>query len=91
MPEALQPGVRVTLAMGDAPEPEPSPAGEGEVLPARLVSPAEPREAAGTYWGYTTRLAAGLHAALADGPFEVLTYFHLTSPPQGALAAAGHR
>ena len=71
MPEALQTGVRVTLAMGDAPEPEPSPAGEGEVLPARLVSPSEPREAAGLYWGYTTRLAAGLSAALSDCPFEV--------------------
>ena len=71
MPEALQPGVRVTLAMGDAPEPEPSPTGEGEVLPAQLVAPAEPREAAGMYWGYTTRLAAGLSAAITDSPFEV--------------------
>ena len=32
VPEVLQPGVRVTLAMGDSPQPEPSPAGEGEVL-----------------------------------------------------------
>lgn len=72
--------MRVTLAMGDAPEPEPSPAGEGEVLLARLVSPAEPREAAGTYWGYTTRLAAGLGAALTDGPFEVPSDVLLTPP-----------
>lgn len=42
-----------------------------QVLPARVVSPAEPREAAGLYWGYSTRLAAGLGAALTDCPFEV--------------------
>lgn len=61
----------MTLAMGDAPEPEPHPTGDGEVLPARIVSPAEPRQAAGLYWGYTTRLAAGLSAALQNCPFEV--------------------
>ncbi len=73
VPEALQAGLRVTLAMGEAPQPEPSPDGEGEVLPAWLVPPSEPRTAAGMYWGATTRLASGLHTALTECPFEVRT------------------
>ena len=42
-----------------------------QVLPGRVVTPSEPREAGGLYWGYTTRLASGLHAAVADSPFQV--------------------
>lgn len=71
VPQALRMGARVTLAMGDRPEPEAHPSGgEGEVLPARLVPPSEPRTAGGLYWGYTTRLASGLSEALTDSPFE---------------------
>lgn len=37
VPEALQSGLRVTLAMGDAPEPEPNPAGDGEVVLSHMM------------------------------------------------------
>ena len=70
-------GARVTLALGDRPEPEAHPGGgEGEVLPGRACSPSEPRESGGLYWGYTTRLASGLSAALSDSPFEVCLVAH---------------
>lgn len=70
--QALRIGARVTLAMGDRPEPEAHPSGgEGEVLPACLVAPSEPRTSAGMYWGYTTRLASGLSEALTNSPFKV--------------------
>ena len=70
--EVLRVGARVTLALGDRPEPEAHPGGgDGEVLPGRVCPPSEPRESGGLYWGYTTRLASGLSAALSDSPFEV--------------------
>lgn len=86
MQEALQPGLRVTLAMGDAPQPEPSPDGDGEVLPARLADPSEPREKTGLYWGATTRLASGLSASLKDCPFEVYHSCVSLKPLKNSLA-----
>lgn len=77
MGEVLRVGARVTLALGDRPEPEAHPGGgEGEVIPGRTCSPSEPRESGGLYWGYTTRLASGLSAALSDSPFEVCLVAH---------------
>ena len=35
----------------------------------KVVSPAEPREVEGTYWGYTTRLASSLTAVWTECPY----------------------
>jgi predicted SPOUT superfamily RNA methylase MTH1 len=35
-----------------------------------VVSPSAPREHDGTYWGYTTRLASSIKAALDECPYE---------------------
>jgi len=39
-------------------------------LKGTVVSPSSPRERDGTYWGYSTRMAASLKEALDDCPFE---------------------
>ncbi|ORZ36980.1 putative RNA methyltransferase, partial [Catenaria anguillulae PL171] len=60
--KVLQPGVRVTVRMRLD---ETGPSG----LPiADPVSRSTPREADGVYWGYTVRLAEGLHNVFAQGP-----------------------
>ncbi len=63
VPGALRPGARVTLRMGGAPR------GESAPLRGELATPAEPRERAGRYWGYTVRVAPSLAAALEECPF----------------------
>ena len=35
-----------------------------------MVTPNAPREEAGLYWGYTTRLAKGLSGLVRECPFE---------------------
>lgn len=37
----------------------------------RAVSPSEPREKAGLYWGYSVRLAASFSAVFTECPFKV--------------------
>lgn len=73
--EALQTGVRVTLEMGNEPQPWALPAGQlgaaQEVLPCKVVLPAEPRARTGVYWGYTVRIASGLSEVFSQCPFEV--------------------
>ncbi|OMP08698.1 hypothetical protein COLO4_06205 [Corchorus olitorius] len=47
--EALEPGIRVTVAMG-------TDNNLNSDLPRQVVSSSKPREAAGTYWGYKVRV-----------------------------------
>lgn len=70
VPQALQPGMRVTLHMGDSPDNQTLDDGS-EVLNAEVVSPDVPRRAAGLYWGYTTRIARGISAVFSECPFQV--------------------
>lgn len=74
MPQALQPGMRVTLHMGESPDNQTLDDGS-EVLNAEVVSPDEPRRAAGLYWGYTTRIARGISAVFSECPFQVCLCF----------------
>ncbi|KAL8208825.1 hypothetical protein R6Q57_008237 [Mikania cordata] len=61
--QALEPGTRVTVAMGtdrrldDQPRP--------------IVSSSTPREEAGMYWGYKVRYAANISSALKGCPYKV--------------------
>jgi len=72
--EALRPGARVTLRMGDAATRARQAAGPlGLACEAYLgapVPPTEPRAATGVYWGYTVRLARGLSGMMSGCPFQ---------------------
>jgi Putative RNA methyltransferase len=64
----VEAGVRVTLKLGPTPREH---SAEGKtVYAAELVHPGEPREQAGLYWGYLTRIAATLEAMFEEGPFK---------------------
>lgn len=73
--EALKPGVRVTLEMGEQPRPhriEGGPLGKGvDALAGSVVLPSDPRAKSGTYWGYTVRIASGLSAVFSGCPYQV--------------------
>lgn len=75
--EALQPLMRATLEMGPKARTKQMAAGPlggaAVVLEGMLALPSTPKAEAGTYWGYTVRIAKGLTAALSDSPFEVRT------------------
>ena len=55
-------GTRVTVRL-------PPPGASQKVKPA-AVSPREPRERAGMYWGYTVRMARSLSAVWSECPFD---------------------
>ncbi|KAK9805844.1 hypothetical protein WJX73_006812 [Symbiochloris irregularis] len=72
-------GQRITLELGEAATAASIPAdlakranlgGATEGLQGRLVDPVQPRKRKGVYWGYTLRIAQGLHATLAQCPYE---------------------
>eukprot|EP00271_Cylindrocystis_brebissonii_P023352 TRINITY_DN965_c0_g1_i3.p1 TRINITY_DN965_c0_g1~~TRINITY_DN965_c0_g1_i3.p1 ORF type:complete len:350 (+),score=63.33 TRINITY_DN965_c0_g1_i3:205-1254(+) len=58
-------GVRVTVAMGDDRDAAMRP---DAILQA--VSPSEPREKRGLYWGYSLRLVNGLSRVFAECPYQ---------------------
>lgn len=41
----------------------------GKSLKGKVVSPSEPRERDGTYWGYQTRMASSIKAIFDEAPF----------------------
>ncbi|KAI8467461.1 MAG: putative RNA methyltransferase-domain-containing protein [Monoraphidium minutum] len=66
----LAPNARVTLRLGPAPRVK-FVAGYGEsMLLGEVVLPSAPREEAGLYWGYATRLAKGVSGLVRGAPFE---------------------
>ena len=73
--EALQPSARATLEMGAKARTKQMAAGPlggaAVVLEGTLALPSTPKAKAGTYWGYTVRIANGLTAALSDSPYQV--------------------
>ncbi|KAI4373964.1 hypothetical protein MLD38_012019 [Melastoma candidum] len=60
--QVLEPGVRVTVAMGDDRNMEAE-------TPRQVVSSSAPREEAGMYWGYKVRYASNLSAVVNDCPY----------------------
>ncbi len=76
--EALRSGARVTLAMGDSAEHTTiakGPLTGRVVIKGRLAHPLDPKRLHGMYWGYQTRLASNLQAALDDCPFQVCSTY----------------
>ncbi|KAI3429714.1 hypothetical protein D9Q98_005799 [Chlorella vulgaris] len=67
IPQAARQGVRLTLDMGW--EPLPVSVDGQQVLQAQLALPTDPREKAGLYWGYITRIAPSLQAMVNQCPF----------------------
>lgn len=90
VPQALRPNVRVTLQMGAHPTEmtlQQASLGAGrQVLFGQLAKPSSPRETEGTYWGYTTRLAASISQVFIDGPYGVRS-IHQCSLVEGAASA----
>lgn len=60
----LQPGIRCTVQLDDSVY---SSTGRPKGV---VVSPSTPREKDGTYWGYTTRMASSITAAIEECPYE---------------------
>jgi hypothetical protein len=69
----LKPGVRVTVKLSSS-DPVGGSGQKHQQRPQELsgvaVSPAAPRETAGLYWGYTTRLAKNLTEVFTQSPFK---------------------
>ncbi|CAK4094259.1 unnamed protein product [Aphanomyces euteiches] len=59
----LQPGVRVTVKLDEASK-------DKKKLAGVVVSPAEPREQKGLYWGYTMRFATSISKVWQECPFK---------------------
>ncbi|KAF0689129.1 Aste57867_19401 [Aphanomyces stellatus] len=59
----LQPGVRVTVKLDETSK-------EKKKLAGVVVSPAEPREQKGTYWGYTMRFATSISKVWEESPYK---------------------
>ncbi|KAK4985957.1 hypothetical protein LTR50_005620 [Elasticomyces elasticus] len=66
IPVSLPPNTRVTLKF---PTPAPPDYNTERELAADAVSPDTPREEAGYYWGYSTRLAPSLSAVFTECPY----------------------
>ena len=60
----LAPGIRCTVKI------DPGAYGKTGPIKGIVVSPSAPREADGTYWGYTTRMASSINAVFDECPFE---------------------
>ncbi|XP_010546891.1 PREDICTED: putative methyltransferase C9orf114 [Tarenaya hassleriana] len=61
--QVLDPGVRVTVAMGSDRNLESD-------LPRQVVSSSKPREEAGMYWGYRVRYASNISSVFHECPFQ---------------------
>ncbi|OMO61227.1 SNF2-related protein [Corchorus capsularis] len=75
--EALEPGIRVTVAMG-------TDNNLNSDLPRQVVSSSKPREAAGTYWGYKVRYASNISSVFKESPYKG-GYDHLIGTSEHGL------
>lgn len=66
---ALKPNVRVTVKL-DLEFKEENYSGQTQPVRGKVVSPKEPRELGGYYWGYSIRAANSLHEVFDACPFE---------------------
>lgn len=62
---SLQPGTRVTVRVDHFLK-----SATAKAVTGVAVAPSEPRETHGMYWGYNTRVAAGLKEVWTEAPFE---------------------
>ncbi|DBA04347.1 TPA: hypothetical protein N0F65_002109 [Lagenidium giganteum] len=60
----IQPGIRVTVRIDESTK------DHKKKMLGKLVSPAEPREQLGLYWGYTSRYASSLSGVWTECPFK---------------------
>lgn len=60
------------------------------MLVLQVVSPNEPREKAGMYWGYTVRLAKGLHGLIHDCPYKGGYDLKVGTSERGQVVAPGN-
>lgn len=65
----IPPGIRCTVKIDPKSYPSPHSSKKGTIK-GRVVSPTSPRDEAGIYWGYTTRLAASIGAIFDECPYE---------------------
>lgn len=56
----------------------------------QVVSPSEPREKAGIHWGYTVRLAKGLHGLIHDCPYMGGYDLKIGTSERGQTVAPGN-
>ncbi|XP_078437181.1 methyltransferase C9orf114 protein isoform X2 [Wolffia australiana] len=61
--EILEPGVRVTVAMGEN-------RSQGTDVPKKIVTPNTPQKEMGSYWGYKVRYASNLSSVFNMCPYE---------------------
>ena len=95
LPEALREGARVTVHLGPTRTPASTPtdaalatAAPAGGLAGRLAPPRAPTRAAGLHWGYTTRLAPSLAAAVGEGPWGGQYDLRIGTSERGADVAA---
>ncbi|KAJ6431382.1 hypothetical protein OIU84_018798 [Salix udensis] len=75
--QALEPGIRVTVAMGTNRNLD----GDS---PRQVVSLSKPREEAGMYWGYRVRYASNISSVFEDCPYQG-GYDHLIGTSEHGL------
>ncbi|CAL5416065.1 unnamed protein product [Camellia sinensis] len=73
----LEPGVRVTVAMGTNRNLDAD-------LPRQVVSSSQPREELGMYWGYKVRYASSISSVFNDSPYKG-GYDHLIGTSEHGL------
>ncbi|KAL3789913.1 hypothetical protein HJC23_010598 [Cyclotella cryptica] len=65
----IPPGIRCTVKIDPKSYPPPHSSKKG-IMKGNVVSPTSPRDEAGIYWGYTTRLASSIGAIFDECPYE---------------------
>ncbi|XP_038998571.1 putative methyltransferase C9orf114 [Hibiscus syriacus] len=75
--QALEPGIRVTVAMGTNQNLDYD-------LPLQVVSSSKPREDTGMYWGYKVRYASNISSVFSDCPYKG-GYDHLIGTSEHGL------
>uniref|UniRef100_A0A1B0GGS8 Rna methyltransferase n=1 Tax=Lutzomyia longipalpis TaxID=7200 RepID=A0A1B0GGS8_LUTLO len=62
--ETLTPGIRVTVKLPT------EDVKEGKKVHGTVVSPAQPRQETGVYWGYTVRMAESISRVFSQSPYD---------------------
>jgi hypothetical protein len=81
----LSPGIRCTVKLDPAVYGTPAKCIKGVV-----VSPSEPREKDGTYWGFTTRFASSFNAIFDESPYDGGYDFKIGTSERGDVTVDDH-
>lgn len=65
----IPPGIRCTVKIDPKSYPTHQSSKKG-IITGQVVSPTSPRDEAGIYWGYTTRMASSIGAIFDECPYE---------------------